>query len=255
MNQTDNLDKIELDYQINATQQKLYSFAANHNDDNHLVYSKITKGEAKDLYDKGLLGRKEGKVIYDKLVSQAIKCPYCGEIGFVASLDHYLPKSFFPQFSILPYNLIPSCRDCNSGSKGSGYPIQEEEQIIHPYFDKPIFFEDQWIYADVITSINQEDPYILKYYVSCPDGWNDIDKRRAKKHFDKFKIAKRYAINASEELSIVVDARKNTLKNLSELDYQSYLLEQSGIHLHINHWRKVMYQALANNTIFCASKI
>lgn len=249
------LKEIERNYLANANKQELYTFEANQNDDSHIVYGKITKGEAKDLYDKGLLGRKEGKKIYAKLLSRALKCPYCGEVGIVSTLDHYLPKSFYPQFSILPYNLIPACRDCNSGSKGSKYPEHEEEQIIHPYFDKPIFFNEQWIYAKVIRATNQGEPYILKYYVACPSGWNDIDKKRVKNHFDEFDIAKRYGIQASEALSDVIYMRKNSLSNLPCKDYLLHLKEQSkNESFHINHWRRVMYQALANDRVFCSTE-
>lgn len=249
------LKKIERNYLANAKKQELYTFEANQNDNFCIVYGKITKGEATDLYDKGLLKRKEGKKIYDKLSSCLNKCPYCGGVGFVETLDHYLPKSFYPQFSILPYNLIPACRECNSGSKGSKYPKHEEEQIIHPYFDKPIFFEEQWIYAKVERSQKKQGKtHILEYYVACPSEWNDIDKKRVKNHFDKFKIAKRYGVQASEELSIVIYTRKNFLSNLSHKDYQLYLKEQSkNESFHINHWRRVMYQALANDIVFCST--
>ena len=34
------------------------------------------------------------------------------------ALDHYLPQSLFPYFSLSIYNLIPSCTSCNSSLKG-----------------------------------------------------------------------------------------------------------------------------------------
>ncbi|MBR7716769.1 HNH endonuclease [Acinetobacter nosocomialis] len=40
-------------------------------------------------------------------------CQYC-TINSVNSLDHFAPKDLFPEFSVHPNNLIPSCTECNS---------------------------------------------------------------------------------------------------------------------------------------------
>lgn len=40
-----------------------------------------------------------------------------------ADLDHFLPKSQYPQFSCDPYNLIPLCKACNSNIKGAKDPL------------------------------------------------------------------------------------------------------------------------------------
>jgi len=51
------------------------------------------------------------------------RCPFCGQLlessGKAASdvpsadLDHFFPKFEYPQFSLLPQNLIPTCMECN----------------------------------------------------------------------------------------------------------------------------------------------
>lgn len=56
-------------------------------------------------------------------------CPYCNrqyitpfysENGKVrADLDHFLPKSKYPYFSMSIYNLVPCCKFCNSSLKGT----------------------------------------------------------------------------------------------------------------------------------------
>ncbi|HIF9238790.1 TPA: hypothetical protein ACX6RC_001296 [Photobacterium damselae] len=61
-------------------------------------------------------------------------CPYCNldvttlvnncldenrvQYKIRPALDHYLPQSLFPYFSLSIYNLIPSCTSCNSSLKG-----------------------------------------------------------------------------------------------------------------------------------------
>ncbi len=69
-------------------------------------------------------------------------CSYCGSPG-CGTLDHYYPKKLFPQFSIIPDNLVPCCYRCNK-VKGEIFPITKDQRIIHPYFDdflKNIIFE------------------------------------------------------------------------------------------------------------------
>jgi 5-methylcytosine-specific restriction endonuclease McrA len=64
-----------------------------------------------------------------------LSCPMCGSSG-TGNLDHYLPRSEYPEFSIMRANLLPACSHCNSESKktvtkGSADP----QRFIHPYFD------------------------------------------------------------------------------------------------------------------------
>lgn len=69
-------------------------------------------------------------------------CPYCnrqyitplitGTGRMRADLDHFLPKSTYPYFSMSLYNLIPCCKFCNSSLKRT----KEFEFVdLHPYQD------------------------------------------------------------------------------------------------------------------------
>ncbi|WP_419173386.1 hypothetical protein [Halobacteriovorax sp.] len=60
-------------------------------------------------------------------------CPMCGSIG-TGTVDHYLPQSTHPEFTIHSRNLIPSCL-CNSKRGNVITGVNANERIIHPYFD------------------------------------------------------------------------------------------------------------------------
>lgn len=63
-------------------------------------------------------------------------CPMCGSPS-IGTLDHYLPKEEYPEFAVLPSNLLPTCSLCNSGSKGRTYKgMTHGERFLHPYFDQ-----------------------------------------------------------------------------------------------------------------------
>jgi 5-methylcytosine-specific restriction endonuclease McrA len=63
-----------------------------------------------------------------------LSCPMCGS-PTTGSLDHYLPRNAYPEFSIMTSNLVPACSHCNSGVKGNTYRGTTPERFIHPYFD------------------------------------------------------------------------------------------------------------------------
>lgn len=215
-----------------------------------IVVAKLTKAEFINLYEYYFRGpEKPGRVNYDKLMLSAKdKCPFCGGIGRPRNLDHFLPKKFFPQFSISPLNLIPACRDCNMDGKGKNYAKTSAEQIIHPYLDKECFFRDKWISGRLI----KEDPLSIEFFTHTPDNWDAIDKIRAITHFHDFDLAKRYSIQAAEELSVLIEQRKSFMKTFSCDDFQQYLASFQSQALFINHWKRVMYRCLAEDDWFCS---
>lgn len=62
-------------------------------------------------------------------------CPMCGS-PVIGSLDHYLPRAIYSEFSIMRANLVPACMHCNSSTKGTTHKGDAPpERFIHPYFD------------------------------------------------------------------------------------------------------------------------
>lgn len=62
-------------------------------------------------------------------------CPSCGEEGAPDTLDHYLPKDSFPEFSFSPINLVPMCSKCQT-KKGKDYlSVNKSKVFLHPYYD------------------------------------------------------------------------------------------------------------------------
>lgn len=89
----------------------------------------------------GLYSPKKGKTPYEILAKMRrdhglLCCPSCGEAGVPGTLDHYLPKDEFPEFSIALVNLTPMCSECQ-GEKGIDYKTKGGlKKYIHPYYDE-----------------------------------------------------------------------------------------------------------------------
>lgn len=213
-----------------------------------LIRGTLRKGALVDLYGKCLVDGRKAREIYDELlVSSDGKCPFCGGIGQVHTLDHYLPKSNFPIYSVLPDNLVPCCRDCNTG-KMNAFAAVQAEQSLHPYLDEDKFFAEVWVAAAVI----QTDPVSLRFFCSPPEEWPEVDRRRAKSHFDQYRLARRYRIQAGAELARVIDLRKKSLRALSPVDFANYLGENAETDAYdINGWNRAMYRALQRSLWFC----
>jgi hypothetical protein len=224
------------------------------------VVEHLTKKKLVNLYENNLRDKdKPARDYYDALlVSSGERCPFCGDIGHTKNLDHFLPKAHFPEFSVMPLNLVPSCRDCNMGEKGQAYATISDEQTIHPYIDKDIFYQEQWVFAEYID----EDDGAFLFYVNCPDAWSQVDRKRAANHFNDLDLASRYRLEAGKHLSEVIDQKnaftQSILRLAPEVTPQAIKSEFISSNLmpiiqssqFSNHWKKVMYQCLGNSVAF-----
>ncbi|SDA25273.1 hypothetical protein SAMN03159355_03109 [Pseudomonas sp. NFPP10] len=84
-------------------------------------------------------------------MNKLLSCPMCGGEG-PRTIDHYLPKEWYPEFAVLSYNLIPSCGTCNS-KRGSYNHPQQPHPVLHPYFDADIL-SALIIYIDLSITTN-----------------------------------------------------------------------------------------------------
>ncbi|WP_324287187.1 HNH endonuclease [Bacillus cereus] len=144
------------------------------------------------LYEKLLKTKVFNEVIgnKDKLAINEFKnlllldhnvCPYCDwhEIEKAGvSIDHFLPKSKFPLFSIYPKNLVMSCPTCNDRIKGDRIKLP----IFHPYYDEVAnYFK--------FRLVNEE----IK--ISFVKGINPLDKKKAENFLSLFKVETRFNEN------------------------------------------------------------
>jgi hypothetical protein len=213
-----------------------------------IVADDIRKSELVHLYEYYMVQREPGRAIYDSiLVAAGDHCPTCGGIGQPRTLDHYLPKANYPKLAIVPHNLIPACRDCNTDKRN---PLVDHphQQLLHPYLDKRQFFEERWISVSVSHTV----PCAIIYSVAPPEHWTDEDKARAANHFDLFGIPKRYSVQAGSEIGFLMDMHMNYFSRQSPEAFSDFLRSVvNSVDLMINGWKKVLYEALADDPWFC----
>lgn len=238
------------DYEQKAAAKQLYTIHANNNRNNAIVVGAVTKKELMDVYSLHMVGmNKPARVIYDQLKSKAPlgKCPFCG-LGQASTLDHYLPKSKHPLIAVLPINLIPACKDCNT-DKSTTIAVTEGEQCLHPYFDHQHFVTEQWLYAEV----RQTAPASIHFYVSPPAHWDEVSKNRVQSHFNDFKLADRYSKEAGNQLACLMDTlvAYQGMMGVGGVKMHLDIEARSNFTQHCNSWQTAMFQALAASDWYC----
>ncbi len=189
-----------------------------------------------------------GRDFYDKLKS-SVKydtCPLCN-VGTVATLDHYLPKAHYPIMSVIPLNLVPACRDCNT-IKSDEKICSPEFQALHPYYDN--IEKDCWLKAKVLQSA----PPVVAFFVSPPPLWDDLLSARTKNHFSMFGLSLVYSVRAATEIVAISHRLKNLHKTGGEIAVRGHLSEEaiSRRSAAPNSWQTATYEALAADNWFCS---
>lgn len=181
-----------------------------------------------------------------------IKCPYCN-IDTPSHLDHYLPRSKFPEYSVLSLNLIYVCSVCNSIYKGDDYVNSNNERLyFNPYFDS---------FIDTISFLKCDitiDTIYPKFTFSIDENLittSHYEYKIIKNHFDKLNLKSRYMDQIVEEK---FKRFKNRYINRQTQQFKNILLqtlqndieyELSGLYdLNINNWEKVFWESLKNST-------
>ena len=209
----------------------------------------VTGKELKAVYtDRFSKSKHPARKIYDKILAapKLGRCPLC-DVGNARTLDHYLPKSEYTVLSVVPNNLVPSCRDCQT-EKMSDVADSQETQTLHPYYDSFVESEN-WLRARVI----QTSPPSFVYYVDPPASWSQLNIQRLEAHMDAFKLNSLYANNAANELSGIRIALKHLYDRGGLQAVSEHLTEEalSREQAFTNSWTGAMYRSASESAWFC----
>lgn len=139
-------------------------------------------------------------------------CPYCNrqyisplytEDGKVrGDLDHFLPKFRYPYFVMSIYNLVPSCKFCNSSLKGKKKFNYNDN--LNPYeygYENLLRFTYQ-LNNNVRFNFNRKDSIKIKLIEE--EGEKDIELvRKAKNNAETFQIENLYNYHKEEILELI----------------------------------------------------
>ena len=177
-------------------------------------------------------------------------CQYC-TLGEAMTLDHYLPKSLFPEYAVLPINLVPCCYRCNN-KRGSMW-ISESDKIrttINLYFDD--LSKGQFLYC----AINYENNIPkVSFFLQKDAAISDELFKVIEAHFSILSLYDRFQKKVNTEISEITrrlcklkanhDFEKEKLKAFL-LDDVDTLAKTYGL----NYWKRALRKALAESEDF-----
>lgn len=166
-------------------------------------------------------------------------CPMCGEGGTPNTLDHYLPKQDFPDFAILPLNLVPACDICQ-GHKLARYFGPDGRLFLHPYYDT--FLTGRVVELIIHPDYNAPRPE-LRCHPAVPDESADLVTR----HLEELQLHARFKSTFKKEYIRVLrqaQRMRNANRDVSQAfhDLLDHAADRS-----INCWEHILCDSVVNN--------
>ncbi len=174
-------------------------------------------------------------------------CQFCG-INTDSTIDHYLPKENYPEFSVAHLNLIPCCPDCNSKKSVKWLNSDKERMILNLYND--IIPNMKFLFIDL--EFNEDIP-VGKYYLSNQSNIDNDLYKLIESHYKELDLLNRYNDRFNSNYTEIFNSLNNsTFKGKPNL-VQTFLISDYNENVPsfgINHYRLVLKEALANNDDF-----
>jgi hypothetical protein len=195
-------------------------------------------------YDFMDAGRPMQAIRDDLLAAAKGLCPLCG-CGPVGSLDHFLPRTTFPELSVLSLNLVPCCVRCNT-KKLERHGRAGEPRFLHAYFD--LLPDDEVLVASVHIDISVTTSFAVhRTPKTSLSMYGNVSH-----HFDKLQLDSYFQDESNLELFNRLDAMhtyfelgSDVLRNYLEVEHQSLLAN-----LGCNYWKTALYATLSRNRDF-----
>lgn len=179
-------------------------------------------------------------------------CPYC-QLDKVGTLDHILPKTPFPEYSSMPWNLIPCCSTCNSKKDDFWLDEHNKRCFINFYIDDipPI----QYFFADV-SVVNGD--LEIKYNLRFPAGYPVDLKERIESHYQKLDLVNRYLENSDDVIEDLKDVIRNYAPGVTDaeiINSVKNVCNEKQARLGINYWVAVLEKAcVSSNAVYAYLK-
>ncbi|MFJ8966813.1 HNH endonuclease [Lentzea sp. NPDC102401] len=213
----------------------------------------VPQADALEGTYEALRTRASLKPIRDELLSLVDRlgsyCPLCG-IEQASTLDHYVPKSAFPEFAIFHFNLIPCCSRCNQFKGKTSYGTVEDNLFIHPYFHALDAYE---LLKAVL--LQRSGTFYVEFRLDRPEGVPDLLFEKIENQVNRIRLLQRILGPAGTELAshaqnceLFAASGGTAMVVESCIRQADYWKGAAGT----NHWRTALYKAMSLSEDFCS---
>lgn len=196
----------------------------------------------------------DGGIIATISGARVSKCPYCG-LRFrrkphqrAYDRDHVIPRSSFPEFSILAMNLVSACDDCNDAKQDKVVDAHGKWLFIHPYFDE--FLSTTVIAAEVKVESSHSRPTIS--FSTSFGNLRTPDAQRLHRHVQHLDILARMEDEAVYQLQLLLDLQRLHEAEPNEIRRVFDTLAKERLAVHPNDPVGIVLEAVAASEHLCA---
>jgi len=202
-----------------------------------------------ELYDSDSLVIKEFKIALKGLQKRGTTttCQYC-TLNMVNTLDHFIPKEYFPEFAVNPLNLLPCCPECN-GKKHTFCFEGNDSLFLNLYID--ILPEKQYLKADF--DFNDDIP-VVTFSLHNPDGIEESIFKKIYNHYNKLNLFERMRAVSEDKITDIILSIQDCVDLNSDKDFVINTIRESEMKFKktygFNHWRSVLKLSLIEYDVF-----
>lgn len=177
-------------------------------------------------------------------------CQNC-TINAVNSMDHVLGQARFPQYSVHPANIFPSCTECN-GYKSASFTKHGVRRFLNLYSDTlPAV---QYLFVDIAVDATGTLDY--RFVVDNRHGIDGGLFALIDNHFHELELFSRMKSASIKPYSEFRNTIKARLKNLTWETIAEQIDSETAENMHnlgINHFQYVLQRAMIAHPLFRAS--
>lgn len=175
-----------------------------------------------------------------------VQCQNC-TMNEVNSLDHFIPKEQFPEFSVNPKNLFPCCSRCNS-YKGDKWRDTGVRTSLNLYIDELPDVQYLFVNAEIGNNYIETEFYLDNRQGIDADLFTLISN-----HYTDLHLLERFSEGADDVITSFKNILNSARDNLSLLDTRNLaksILEKDRIAFGFNYWQSVLKNELIDNDDF-----
>ena len=207
------------------------------------IFSVDEKDALIDLYSyrSAIVRGVKNKILDSQLRTINSTCQYC-TLNSVNTLDHFIPKEDFPEFSVNPLNLFPCCPECNS--KKSNLCFRGDESLfLNLYLDE--LPEINYLKAEF--EFTDEIPLVTfsLYNFGLIDR---ITFRTISNHFERLDLLERMREKSNEIVTEIINSLKTNYRLKNDVEELKIFIEEEELEnkeaYGFNYWKSVLKLSL-----------
>ncbi|MDQ1806004.1 HNH endonuclease signature motif containing protein [Chryseobacterium sp. CKR4-1] len=192
-------------------------------------------------YNSYVIRSLKNKILDKQIATINATCQYC-TLNSVETLDHFIPKEEFPEFSVNPLNLLPCCPTCNS--KKSYLCFDGEESLfLNLYLDE--LPNKKYLKAEF--DFNNDIP-LVTFSLYNPENIDRINFRTIRNHYERLNLLERMREKSNEIITEIINSLRTYYKLDSDIEsLKNFIGDEENENKEAygyNYWKSVLRLSL-----------